>query len=344
MERRILGRMRTQRSEFGYHSHLDRGYPLAIYALVLALFSHRVAVGQDDPQPVAAGVEYTLTRASGQPGDSVSLLLTVRSQMSLASLSVAITFDAQFLRAENVIRLPGDPTAEAPLDVQAPVPAGLLEVLINNPVEAAAPAAPEPEFSEEQGFVFLRLDGGADPLLHGASELFFELQFTILPVPEDFEGPLLSPIGFETIGPSQAPPPGSPDEDGDLVNEVEQFADDVLRVAVPPEVLEDGGVVILGLGEIGFFRRGDANRDCTVDLRDSMYTFGYLFQGAVTPPCQDALDSNDDGFLNLTDGIFTLRWLFSLGSAPAEPLLYGVDPTDDDLSCEHRAEPCPDAL
>ena len=278
--------MRTQRSEFGHEIQVARGRRLALYVVILAVLAHPVAA-QDDPQPVAAGVEYTLTRASGQPGDTVSLLLTVRSQMSLALLSVAITFDSQFLRAENVIRLPGDPNAEAPLDVQAPAPAGLLEVLINNPPEGDPAIAPEAEFSEEQGFIFLRLDGGADPLLNdGVTELFFELQFTILPVPEGFVGPLLSPIGFETIEASQqpAPPPGAPDADDDLANEVVGFTDDALRGAIPPEVLEDGGVVILGLGEIGFFRRGDANQDCTVDLRDSMYTFGYLFQGTVTRP------------------------------------------------------------
>ena len=333
--------MRPQRSTVGESRDRGQGLASVVVALALLAVAPAGADGQDQPQPVVAGVEYSLSRASGQPGDTVSLILTVSSSVSVASVSVAITFDARALRAENVIRLGADPAAPEVQDGVQP-PAGLLEVLINNPPESDALLDPE-GLPTEQGFIFLRLDGRDDAVIarDGPTELFFELQFTILPVPADFDRPVFSPIGFETIGPFPAPP-GAPEDDL-LENEVEEFADPQ-RGAIPPEVLEDGGVIILGLGEIGFFRRGDANRDCAIDLRDSMYTFGYLFQGHVVPPCQDALDSNDDGFLDLTDGVFTLRWLFSEGSAPPEPLLYGTDPTDDDLPCEHRAEPCPDAL
>ena len=55
-------------------------------------------------------------------------------------------------------------------------------------------------------------------------------------------------------------------------------------------------------------------------------------------PCQDAADSNDDGFADVSDGIFTLQWLFQEGSAPPPPLYYGLDATPDELHCESSYE------
>ena len=48
----------------------------------------------------------------------------------------------------------------------------------------------------------------------------------------------------------------------------------------------------------------------------------------------DAADSNDDGEINLTDGIFSLEYLFQRGPVPAAPFPErGVDDTADGLSC-----------
>ena len=48
-------------------------------------------------------------------------------------------------------------------------------------------------------------------------------------------------------------------------------------------------------------------------------------------------DANDDGVLNLTDPVRLLRYRF-VGGAPLPPPFPdpGIDPTEDDLSCERR--------
>ena len=70
-----------------------------------------------------------------------------------------------------------------------------------------------------------------------------------------------------------------------------------------------------------------------VGLRGTFYEF--LFNGAERPGCLDALDTNDDGRINVSDPIATLMFLFLGGSPPPEPFEEpGFDPTDDALGCE----------
>ena len=65
-----------------------------------------------------------------------------------------------------------------------------------------------------------------------------------------------------------------------------------------------------------------------------------LFLGAETAACQDGADADDDGLVNITDGIFLLQDLFrgELGSIIPHPGPFecNPDPTKDTLDC---AEP-----
>ena len=45
----------------------------------------------------------------------------------------------------------------------------------------------------------------------------------------------------------------------------------------------------------------------------------YLFLGDKAPACLEAADSNDDGALDLSDGVFVLAFLFLDGPAPPPP-------------------------
>ena len=88
------------------------------------------------------------------------------------------------------------------------------------------------------------------------------------------------------------------------------------------------------------FRRGDANADGDMNLTDAAVILGALFGGqadAVT--CEKSADSNDNGALEISDGIHLLAHLFQAGPAPAEPFgACGVDPTADSLTCvSHEA-------
>jgi arylsulfatase A-like enzyme len=91
----------------------------------------------------------------------------------------------------------------------------------------------------------------------------------------------------------------------------------------------------LGMLEAASFRRGDSNDDGVLDLSDGIFTLAWLFSGADEPGCHDAADTNDDGTIDLSDAVHGLAWLFAAGASPPAPgpSDCGVDPTQDTLDC-----------
>ncbi len=83
------------------------------------------------------------------------------------------------------------------------------------------------------------------------------------------------------------------------------------------------------------FRRGDVNADGKVDLSDAVSILGSLFLGEDEPDCQKSADTDDSGSLELTDAVYLLNYLFLGAFEPPAPFpACGLDPTEDDLSCE----------
>jgi len=89
-------------------------------------------------------------------------------------------------------------------------------------------------------------------------------------------------------------------------------------------------------GEGGYFVRGDADQNGSIEITDAIFTLGYLFLGTEDPYCLDALDTDDNGQILLNDAVAGLNFLFS-GSfkMPAPFPDEGVDPTADDLTCDN---------
>jgi hypothetical protein len=87
------------------------------------------------------------------------------------------------------------------------------------------------------------------------------------------------------------------------------------------------------------FHRGDSNADGSINITDGIYILNYLFLGGPTPTCLEAANPNDDAQINITDGIYVLNFLFLGGPAPANPgpadSPCGVDPVGSptDLGC-----------
>ncbi len=82
-----------------------------------------------------------------------------------------------------------------------------------------------------------------------------------------------------------------------------------------------------------------ANDDGRVDISDAITLFMYLFLGGSEPACLDAADTEDDGALNLTDGLKILLDFFGPGTSITEPGPFrcGFDPTEDVLPCTSHA-------
>ncbi len=91
------------------------------------------------------------------------------------------------------------------------------------------------------------------------------------------------------------------------------------------------------------FRRGDSNQDGNLDISDGVFDLNALFTGGSRPACADAADGNDDGNHDIADAVFKFGALFVGGLPPPAPGpdRCGPDPTPDRLGCE-RYEPCKD--
>ena len=69
-----------------------------------------------------------------------------------------------------------------------------------------------------------------------------------------------------------------------------------------------------------------------MNIADPISTLSDLFLGIASSACRDALDSNDDGELDVTDVVYTLEYLYIGGDMPPPPYPDpGYDPSDDDL-------------
>lgn len=87
------------------------------------------------------------------------------------------------------------------------------------------------------------------------------------------------------------------------------------------------------------FHRGDPNDDGNVDITDGIYILSFLFLGGPDPTCREAADADDSGAVNITDPVYVLNFLFQGGPPPLEPgpasKDCGPDPMGSvDLGCE----------
>lgn len=92
------------------------------------------------------------------------------------------------------------------------------------------------------------------------------------------------------------------------------------------------------------FVRGDYDADGLLELEDALAGIYYSIGDRVPPTCEDAADVNDDGVIDVSDGVYTLGALFGDGEDPAAPYPgCGDDPTSDALGCASFAGCSPSA-
>jgi hypothetical protein len=87
-------------------------------------------------------------------------------------------------------------------------------------------------------------------------------------------------------------------------------------------------------GTLETFLRGDVDGSGAINLTDVLRILDFLFRDGAAPSCHDRMDANDDGFIDVSDGVFELLYLFKEGSPPPEPFpASGLDPTPDGVPC-----------
>jgi hypothetical protein len=280
--------------------------------LSAAVLIQAILSGQDPADdPVEPKVSFYLDQADARPGETALLTFSVETTEPLMEISIAIDFDESKVRVLEVAPLQnfvdGAPDLEAP--------AGIASTTVSNVDTDAGNQSTEGWLSvmarvapEDPGFP-LNVDGRL-PLL--------AIKFLVLP--DAHEG--FSAVKFESVGPL------------DTVSNV--LRNQVILASrrdtkLPPTTTEGGGINIIG--EVGFFMRGDASFDQERDISDPILSLYFLFVGGMLLPCMDSADSNDDGRLDVTDGVFTLQRLFQTGGDFPDPSEWGEDPTVDDLGC-----------
>ncbi len=86
--------------------------------------------------------------------------------------------------------------------------------------------------------------------------------------------------------------------------------------------------------------RGDSNGDGVVNVADPVYTLAYNYiGGSPIPPCLDAADADDNGFIEVTDAVVLFSALFVSGTLPPPSVACGLDTTIDALTC--LVQSCP---
>ena len=101
-------------------------------------------------------------------------------------------------------------------------------------------------------------------------------------------------------------------------------------MTIPPASVH----VVYGIPPSVPFIRGDSDGDGRLNITDGVFTLSHLFLGGVDPLCEDATDADDRGTVELTDAVYLLNHLFLGGSEPPPPYpTPGEDPTADQLGC-----------
>ena len=87
------------------------------------------------------------------------------------------------------------------------------------------------------------------------------------------------------------------------------------------------------------FIRGDVDSNSRINLLDAVAVFRTLFS-AMSIPCEDSADIDDNGEIEISDGVGIMTYVFLQGKSPASPFPFcGLDVKEDELSCL-GAVPC----
>jgi hypothetical protein len=75
--------------------------------------------------------------------------------------------------------------------------------------------------------------------------------------------------------------------------------------------------------------------DGRLSITDAITSLRYLFTDGEEPGCLKTADADDDGLLSVTDAVRILGFLFRGDDPLPGPFREcGIDPSEDELSCE----------
>ncbi len=93
----------------------------------------------------------------------------------------------------------------------------------------------------------------------------------------------------------------------------------VIDGEVPPVAEAECGRVDILPPSLIPFRRGDCNDDGRIDIPDGIWILQQIFLGGPASPCDDACDPNLDGNIDLADAVYLFGYTLAQGPPPAPP-------------------------
>ncbi len=270
-----------------------------------------------EPEPIdpnTAVIEFFINTTKGRPGEKVALTLSLKTEVELEGLTLAINFDEQALVFEESEPARTEDGQEVPHAVAVDESNDNTDDLDGD--------------QNTEGWVYIKIQPPASvvpasDVALGAVPLL-TLYFTIR---DDVVDGYFAKVGFEEIGPVLVS--GGTRE---FVRNTATIKDSGRDHPREVNDTEDGGVEVEEgvIGEVGFFLRGDANMDCQRDISDAVVILNYLYTGGAELSCADAADSDDNAIVELSDPVFVLSYLFRKGTDFPEPMSeLQEDPTKD---------------
>ncbi|MEM7235949.1 MAG: hypothetical protein AAF517_27525, partial [Planctomycetota bacterium] len=80
--------------------------------------------------------------------------------------------------------------------------------------------------------------------------------------------------------------------------------------------------------DVVFFLRGDTDGNGSIDISDGIRALGCFFLFDCLQPCDAAVDVDDSGSKNVTDGIYIFNFLFLGGAPPAGGVFPNCEPLE----------------
>jgi hypothetical protein len=279
-------------------------------ALGLAsLLSGAPAVQAADP---AAGelplVSFSLGEGAARPGEIVGVPFALAASEPLSMIAWSVEYDPGALSLVDVVL---DPTLEGILE-RVPVADHTFEW------HAEDAAGPDAVGLAQASLVmdYQAREGFAVPpgLARGVATMMFLVREGARSGPRGLSFTRAEGAGYE--GRFRGP-------DGPVYNAARPHGrpfsnEDQFEETSTPE-LEDGTLLVLPIiGDIGIFKRGDANLDDSIDISDPLTILGSLFLGSGPLLCPRTADANSDEALDVSDPVTLLNHLF-LGVSGFEP-------------------------
>ena len=290
--------------------------------------------GDPPPPPIDAGIEISLSDATGEPGELVEVpVFASARRLPFSTLRFVLAIDPNVARVERYIANVAGPLTDAFEASTVPGQSNgiddpeCLELEPGDPRrETCARNPPVPFWIEYH-------DSGpeiifVDVVVPGLTETPTEIGRFELRIRENATAArtFMEPTTFVFS------PQGDPKLATVVETSGELIKEDRDRVWSPVSAFRPGSVSIRSTP----FRRGDANGDNRFDISDPIAALEFLFLGRAGLECADGADANDSGALDVTDAIFALGVLFR-GDGPVPPPQgqCAEDPTDDGLSCSY---------